>query len=104
MIKRKPVMNRLPRFVRLLPGVMLATALLLVLNGAGLVESAAALAETAANAATATPANRDYADSDEQIASAAQADVLTGLARRSSEIDAREAHMKIQDYILAATE
>ena len=94
----------LPRYARLLPGVMLATALMLVLNGTGLIESGIALAQGAANAVAAESANRDFADSDEQIASAAQADVLTGLARRRTELDAREAQMKIQSDILAATE
>ena len=93
-----------PRFVRLLPGLMLATAVMLVVNGAGLVESALAQGEAAANATAPTPANRDYAESDEQIASAAQADVLTGLARRRAELDAREAQIKMQSDILAATE
>lgn len=93
----------LPRFARLLPGVMLATAVMLVVNGTGLVESGMALAQGAAEA-VAAPANRDYAESDEQIASAAQADVLTGLARRRAELDAREAQIKMQSDILAATE
>lgn len=101
----------LPRFAsirvfRLLPGVVLATAVMLVLNGTGLVESGIALAQGAANgvAAAPTPSNRDYADNDEQIASAAQADVLTGLSRRRTELDAREAQLKMQSDILAATE
>jgi flagellar motility protein MotE (MotC chaperone) len=96
-MKRPP----LPRFARLLPSVMLATAVLLVLNGSGLVESGIALAQTVAGEA---PANRDFADSDEQIATAAQADVLTGLSRRRIELDAREAQIKMQADILAATE
>jgi flagellar motility protein MotE (MotC chaperone) len=93
-----------PRFVRLLPGLMLATAVMLVVNGAGLVESALAQGEAAANAAAPAPANRDYAEGDEQIASAAQADVLTGLARRRAELDARETQIKMQSDILTATE
>ena len=93
------------RFLRLLPGVMLATAVMLVLNGTGLIESGMALAQGAANAVAApTPSNRDYADNDEQIASAAQADVLTGLSRRRTELDAREAQLKMQSDILAAAE
>jgi flagellar motility protein MotE (MotC chaperone) len=94
---------KLPRFARLLPGVMLASAVLLVLNGSGLIESGIALAQSVANDAAA-PANRDFADSDEQIATAAQADVLTGLSRRRTELDAREAQIKMQNDILAATE
>jgi flagellar motility protein MotE (MotC chaperone) len=94
----------LPRFARLLPGVMLATAVMLVLNGTGLIASGIALAQNAANVAAPETANRDYADSDEQIASAAQADVLTVLGRRRKELDAREAQIKMQADILAATE
>jgi flagellar motility protein MotE (MotC chaperone) len=93
-----------PRLFRLLPGVMLATAAMLVLNGTGLIESGIALAQGAANQTAPAPANRDYADSDEQIASAAQADVLTSLSRRRTELDAREAQIKLQSDILAATE
>ena len=96
---------KLPRFVRLLPGVMLATGLMLVLNGTNILQGAAAIAQEAANAATApAPANRDFAETDEQIASAAQADVLTSLSRRRAELDAREAQIKLQADILAATE
>jgi flagellar motility protein MotE (MotC chaperone) len=97
---------KLPRFARLLPGVMLATAVMLVLNGTGLVQSAAALAEEAAGAVaeTSARASRDLAEGDEQIASAAQADVLTGLSRRRAELDARESQTKLQTDILAATE
>lgn len=97
---------KLPRFVRLLPGVMLATALMLVLNGTDLLQGAAAIAQEAADAAQAQarPANRDFAETDEQIASAAQADVLTGLSRRRGELDAREAQIKLKGDILAATE
>jgi flagellar motility protein MotE (MotC chaperone) len=95
----------LPRFIRLLPAAMLATGVMLVVNGTGLVESGIALAQGAVGeAAPPKPSNQDYADSDEQIASAAQADVLTVLSRRRTELDAREAQIKIQRDILAATE
>lgn len=95
----------LPRFIRLLPAAMLATGVMLVVNGTGLVESGIALAQGAVGeAAPPKPSNQDYADSDEQIASAAQADVLTVLSRRRTELDAREAQIKIQGDILAATE
>jgi flagellar motility protein MotE (MotC chaperone) len=84
---------------------MLATAVMLVINGTGLVESGMALAQGAANAVAAPPpSNQDYADTDEQIASAAQADVLTSLSRRRTELDAREAQLRMQSDILAATE
>jgi flagellar motility protein MotE (MotC chaperone) len=97
---------RLPRLVRLLPSLVLGLAALLVLNGTGLVRNGAALAETAAASPTETPppANADYTEPDRQIASAAEADILTSLSRRRTELDARDARIKLQADILAATE
>ncbi|MBV9550721.1 MAG: hypothetical protein JO256_13715 [Alphaproteobacteria bacterium] len=97
---------RLPRIVRLLPAVVLAGATLLVLNGTGLVRDGVALAQTAANALTdqPEPANKDYAEPDQQIASAAEADIGTLLSRRRGELDARENQLKLQADMLAATE
>ena len=92
-----------PRLLRLLPGVALVSGMLLIVNGAGLFHEAAALAETAL-APTPAPANPDYAGSDDQIATAAQADMLTVMARRRGELDARETQIKMQADILAATE
>jgi len=94
---------KLPRLVRLLPAVVLAGAALLVLNGTGLVRDGAALAETVLNPAPA-PANKDYAEPDQQIASAAEADLLTSLSRRRTELDARQGTLQTQADILAATE
>jgi len=97
---------RLPRIVRLLPAVVLAGATLLVLNGTGLVRDGVALAQTAANALIdqPEPANKDYAEPDQQIASAAEADIGTLLSRRRGELDARENQLKLQADMLAATE
>jgi flagellar motility protein MotE (MotC chaperone) len=92
-----------PRFLRLLPGVALISGALLILNGSGLFHDAAALAQTALTSEP-VPANPDYAGSDDQIASAAQADMLTVMSRRRGELDAREAQIKMQADILAATE
>jgi flagellar motility protein MotE (MotC chaperone) len=92
-----------PRILRLLPGVALISAALLILNGSGLFHDAAALAQTALNTDP-VPANPDYAGSDDQIASAAQADMLTVMSRRRGELDTREAQIKMQADILAATE
>ena len=99
--------RKLPRFARLLPLVALAIAALLVLNGTGLLRDGAALAETAANALSeqpAAPANRDFAEPDQQIATAAEADIVTSLSRRRAELDAREAQIKVQTEILNAAE
>jgi flagellar motility protein MotE (MotC chaperone) len=102
--------SRLPRFLRLLPSLVLGLAALLVLNGTGLVRNGAALAQTSISAAAASltetpqPANADYTEPDRQIASAAEADILTSLSRRRTELDARDARIKLQADILAATE
>jgi len=97
---------KLPRFARLLPLVVLAIGALLVLNGTGLLRDGVALAQTAANALTDAPepSNKDYAEPDQQIASAAEADILTSLSRRRGELDAREGQARIQSELLAATE
>ena len=101
---------KLPRFARLLPLVVLAIATLLVLNGTGLLRDGAALAQTsisaAANALTdaPTPSNRDFAEPDQQIASANEADIMTLLSRRRTELDAREAQLRMQADLMAATE
>ncbi len=92
-----------PRFLRLLPAVVLAGAALLVLNGTGLWHDGVALAQTALGD-TPQPANKDYAEPDQQIASAAEADLLTSLSRRRVELDARESQLRMQADILAATE
>jgi flagellar motility protein MotE (MotC chaperone) len=94
---------KLPRFLRLLPAVVLTGAALLVLNGTGLLRDGAALAQTALNDAPQS-ASRDYAEPDQQIASANEADLLTMLSRRRAELDARESQIQTQADIMAATE
>jgi flagellar motility protein MotE (MotC chaperone) len=98
--------SKLPRFLRLLPSLVLGLIALLVLNGTGLVRDGVALAQTAAASLSEAPepANADYAEPDQQIASAAEADILTSLSRRRAELDARDARIKLQADILAATE
>ena len=96
-----------PRALRLLPGVVLVAAALLGLKGGGLVREAMAGPDKAVSdavSAPATPANHDYAGDDGEIASAAQVDVLTSLAKRRGELDSREAEIKNQATVLAATE
>jgi flagellar motility protein MotE (MotC chaperone) len=94
---------KLPRFARLLPAVVLTGAALLVLNGTGLLHDGVALAQTALNDQPQS-INKDYAEPDQQIASAAEADLLTSLSRRRAELDARESQIQIQADIMAATE
>ena len=48
--------------------------------------------------------NKDYSGDDSEVASAAEADVLTSLSKRRSELDARQAQIQIQATMLSATE
>jgi flagellar motility protein MotE (MotC chaperone) len=97
-----------PRYLRLLPSVVVVGAGLLVLNASGLVHYAYAESKDAAAADAIAPApkpgNKDYADDQSQIASAAEVDVLTSLSRRRKELDTRQAQLDAQANILAATE
>jgi flagellar motility protein MotE (MotC chaperone) len=96
-----------PRFARLLPSVIVVSAGLLVLNASGLIHDAkAGPDQTAANDAMAPqPATeRDFAGDQAQPASASEVDVLTSLAKRRGELDAREAKIQNEANILAATE
>jgi flagellar motility protein MotE (MotC chaperone) len=96
------------RYLRLLPGVVLVCGGLLVLKTSGIVHDA--LAEegqpAAADAMAPAPkaANKDFAGDDTGASSAAEVDVLTSLAKRRSALDAREAEVKTQTNVLAATE
>jgi len=96
------------RVFRLLPGVVLVCGGLLVLKTTGLVHDAFAQeAQPASADAMGTaqkPANADFAGSDSQMASAAEVDVLTSLSKRRAALDAREAQIKTQANMLAATE
>jgi flagellar motility protein MotE (MotC chaperone) len=100
--------NRKPRYLRLLPGVVLVCGGLLVLKTSGLVHDA--LAEEGAPAAAGAmapapkPVNKDFAGDDAEAGSAAEVDVLTSLSKRRSALDAREAEVKNESNILAATE
>jgi flagellar motility protein MotE (MotC chaperone) len=94
------------RAFRLLPGVVLVCGGLLVLKTTGLVHDAFAQETTSADAMVAAqkPVNADFAGSDSQMASAAEVDVLTSLSKRRAVLDAREAQIKTQANMLAATE
>jgi flagellar motility protein MotE (MotC chaperone) len=96
-----------PRFLRLLPGVVLVGAGLLAVKTSGLMHGAYAQDATPPAAATASaPAapNPDFAGGDDQIASAAEVNVLTSLSKRRGELDARERQLDMQANILAAAE
>jgi flagellar motility protein MotE (MotC chaperone) len=96
------------RYLRLLPSVVVVGAGLLVLNASGLVHDAYAEGKDVAAADAIAPApkpgNKDYADDQGQVASAAEVDVLTSLSKRRKELDARQAQIEAQANILAATE
>jgi flagellar motility protein MotE (MotC chaperone) len=96
------------RYLRLLPSVMLICGGLLVLKASGLVHEALAASGKPAQADAMAPppaaVNKDYSGDDSEIASAAEADVLTSLSKRRSELDARQAQIQIQSNVLAATE
>jgi flagellar motility protein MotE (MotC chaperone) len=98
-----------PRFLRLLPGVVIVGAGLLALKTSGLVHGAYAQDSTPpAPSAPLNPAvsgpNPDFAGGDDEIASAAEVNVLTSLSKRRGELDARERQLDMQANILAAAE
>ena len=102
---------KLPRFVRLLPVTVVLGVALLVTKGNGLVREAYAQAsEKVATlgsglATDPVPANADYAGGeDDQIASANEIDVISAMARRRKELDAREGTLNTQANMIAAAE
>jgi len=97
-----------PRLLRLLPSVVVVGTGLLILNASGLIHEAYAQinrpAATDAMAPQPAPGNKDFAGDDTQAASASEVDILTSLSKRRGELDAREAQIRVQANILAATE
>jgi flagellar motility protein MotE (MotC chaperone) len=100
-------MKNRPPFARLLPSVIVVGAGLFLLNGSGLIHAAQAGIDqpAASDAMTPPPApEKDFAGDVAQTASASEVDVLTSLAKRRSELDAREAKIQNESTILTATE
>jgi len=96
-----------PRFLRLLPSVVLLGAGLLVLKTTDIVHAAYAEAgeQVAAIAGDPVPSNKDYAGGDEdQASSASEVDVINSLAKRRRDLDAREGQINAQANMIAATE
>lgn len=96
-----------PRFLRLLPSVVLLGAGLMVLKTTDIVHAAYAEAgeQVAAITGDPVPSNKDYAGGDEdQADSAAQVNVMNSLTKRRKELDAREGQLAIQANMIAATE
>jgi flagellar motility protein MotE (MotC chaperone) len=96
-----------PRYLRLLPTVVVVGGALLVVNTSGLVHEAYAEASEQVASLTADPkaAHEDYAGGeDDQIASASEVDVVNALGKRRKELDAREGQLFIQANMIAAAE
>jgi flagellar motility protein MotE (MotC chaperone) len=96
------------RTMRLLPSVVVVGTGLLALNASGLVHDAYAQINkpgvSDALAPPPAPVNKDFAADDVQTASASESEVLTSLSKRRGELDAREAQIKTEANMLAATE
>jgi flagellar motility protein MotE (MotC chaperone) len=102
-------MRTLTRKIRLLPAVMIAGTVLLGLKGFGLIHDASAqtqkttqIASNATGDGITTP--KDIASDENETASASEADVLTSLSKRRSELDARARDEAMREDVLAATE
>jgi flagellar motility protein MotE (MotC chaperone) len=102
------LLNKSPRYVRLLPSVVAVGAMLLVLKTSGLVHEAYAEASkspAAAMAADPVPTNPDYAGgAEDETASASQVDVVNALGKRRKELDSRERQITTQSAMIQAAE
>ncbi len=99
-------MSTVLRHLRLLPSVLALGTILLGVKGAGLVIAARAQEQPVQpDAATPqqTAANADPA-ADDADSSSAQVDVLTSLAKRRAELDARERDIGMHENLIAAAE
>ncbi len=93
------------RYFRLLPTVIVLGGALLVLKGTGLVRDARAEAQGPQRIAAAeAPAPKDFANDDSETSSAAEIDVLSSLAARRAELDARGRALDMRANVIAATE
>ena len=98
---------KLPRYIRLLPSVVVVGASLLVLKTSGLVHEAYAESRETAAALTKDPvaSNPDYAGgADDEVASANEVNVVNALGKRRKELDARGALLTTQANLIAAAE
>jgi len=97
--------RKLFKHLRLLPAVIVLGTGLLVLKGTDItLEARAESAGPAAVAPASAPASSDPAADDSAPASAAEVDVLTGLAKRRTELDAREQDLATRANLIAAAE
>ncbi len=96
-----------PRYVRLLPSVVVVGAMLLVLKTSGLVHDAYAQAGQATASLTQdpVPSNPDYAGgADDEMASASEVNVVNALGKRRKELDARGSALTTQAAMIQAAE
>lgn len=97
-----------PRYVRLLPSVVVVGAALLVLKTTGLVHEAYAEASKSPAATMAkdpVPSNADYAGgADDEISSASEVNVMNALGKRRKELDARQSQITTQSAMIQAAE
>ena len=98
-------MKKLFKHLRLLPAVIVLGTGLLVLKGTDItLEARAESAGPAPAAPASAPTGSDPAADDSAPASAAEVDVLTGLAKRRTELDAREQDLATRANLIAAAE
>jgi flagellar motility protein MotE (MotC chaperone) len=95
------IAGKLLRHVRPLPAVITLTAALLVIKGEGLVEARAQDGKSAAPASSQN-AKHDPAGDESEQGSASTVDVLTSLAHRRSELDAREQELTTRENLIVA--
>ena len=102
-----PAMKKSPRFIRLLPSVMVLGVLVWGLKASDLVHEAygQASSQAAAISGDPVPANKDYAGGEgDQVASASEVDVMNSLSKRRRELDKREGQLTTQANMIAAAE
>jgi flagellar motility protein MotE (MotC chaperone) len=101
------VPSKRPRFIRLLPSVMVLGVVVWGLKAGDLVHEAYAQgpSQAAAIPGDPVPANKDYAGGEgDQVASASEVDVVNSLSRRRRELDKRETQLTTQANMIAAAE
>lgn len=113
-MKFSALQKRLPlKRLRLIPAVIVLGTVLLAIKAAGLAADAQAQeqqqsATTPAPAPAAAPSDQapqaSGPDADDEETSTAQVDVLTSLAKRRAELDARERDLDMRENLIEATE
>jgi len=101
------VLKKSPRFIRLLPSVMVLGVVVWGLKASDLVHEAYAQASSQAAAISGdpVPSNKDYAGGEgDQVASASEVDVMNSLSKRRRELDKREGQLTTQANMISAAE